>query len=71
LLTVRFPASLIERRSTGETCPGLSWPERITRLQEAVPRKTLRDLRQARREPPSSAQSKKSTLTQLRLFKHL
>ena len=36
-------------RSTGETCPVLALPAAVAELREVVPRKTLRDLRQARR----------------------
>jgi CelD/BcsL family acetyltransferase involved in cellulose biosynthesis len=49
LLNACLPAQLIERRSTGETCPVLVLPDEVAGLREAVPRKTLRDLRQARR----------------------
>lgn len=49
LLTACFPAQLIERRKPGEACPVLILPDQATGLRGAVPRKTLRDLRQARR----------------------
>ena len=49
LLTAKPPANVLERRRTGETCPVLSLPGAVQRLNEVVPRKTLRDLRQARR----------------------
>ena len=49
LLATQFPANVVEYRSAGETCPVLSLPDAIERLHEVVPRKTLRDLRQARR----------------------
>lgn len=43
------PAQLAEERRIGETCPVLSLPVAVSELREVVPRKTLRDLRQARR----------------------
>jgi CelD/BcsL family acetyltransferase involved in cellulose biosynthesis len=49
LLAARYPARLMENRSAGETCPVLALPGAVTELREVVPRKTLRDLRQARR----------------------
>jgi CelD/BcsL family acetyltransferase involved in cellulose biosynthesis len=49
LLAAQSPANVLEHPSTGETCPVLSLPGAIDRLHEVVPRKTLRDLRQARR----------------------
>jgi CelD/BcsL family acetyltransferase involved in cellulose biosynthesis len=49
LLSARLPAQLIERRSIEETCPVLTLPDEVTGLGEVVPRKTLRDLQQARR----------------------
>jgi CelD/BcsL family acetyltransferase involved in cellulose biosynthesis len=49
LLTARLPEQLIERRRAGETCPVLTLPDEVAGLRELVPRKTLRDLRQARR----------------------
>lgn len=49
LLAARHPAQLMEHRGTGETCPVLALPSAIAGLPEVVPRKTLRDLRQARR----------------------
>jgi CelD/BcsL family acetyltransferase involved in cellulose biosynthesis len=41
--------ALIDNRTAGETCPVLTLPNDVERLGEVVPRKTLRDLRQARR----------------------
>jgi CelD/BcsL family acetyltransferase involved in cellulose biosynthesis len=48
LLAAQCPAALSEQRSSGETCPVLSLPGAVEELREVVPRKTLRDLRQAR-----------------------
>jgi CelD/BcsL family acetyltransferase involved in cellulose biosynthesis len=49
LLAARSPARLIAHRSAGETCPVLALPDTVAELRMVVPRKTLRDLRQARR----------------------
>jgi CelD/BcsL family acetyltransferase involved in cellulose biosynthesis len=49
LLTADCPLGLLEERGEGEPCPVLSLPNSVECLREAVPRKTLRDLRQARR----------------------
>src|SRR5947209_6688081 len=49
LLAARYSAQLMESRSVGETCPVLALPNAVAELREVVPRKTLRDLRQARR----------------------
>jgi CelD/BcsL family acetyltransferase involved in cellulose biosynthesis len=49
LLAAQFPAQLMEHRVVGETCPVLTLPHAVGGLPEVVPRKTLRDLRQARR----------------------
>src|SRR5207253_1447482 len=49
LLAAQCPAQLMEYRSAGETCPVLALPGGVAELREVVPRKTLRDLRQARR----------------------
>jgi CelD/BcsL family acetyltransferase involved in cellulose biosynthesis len=49
LLAAPYPAHLQQSRGIGETCPVLSLPDAVERLGDAVPRKTLRDLRQARR----------------------
>jgi CelD/BcsL family acetyltransferase involved in cellulose biosynthesis len=48
LLAAGCPARLIKSRSAGETCPVLALPASVAELREVVPRKTLRDLRQAR-----------------------
>ena len=48
LLTADCP-DLLEERADGESCPVLSLPSSVEGLRGAVPRKTLRDLRQARR----------------------
>ncbi|MBV8504427.1 MAG: GNAT family N-acetyltransferase [Alphaproteobacteria bacterium] len=48
LLAAQFPAQLMGRRVVGETCPVLALPRAVGGLPEVVPRKTLRDLRQAR-----------------------
>ncbi len=49
LLAAQCPAQLIEDRGASETCPVLALPSAAAGLAEVVPRKTLRDLRQARR----------------------
>ena len=49
LLAARCPGRLTVHRSAGETCPVLALPAAVAELREVVPRKTLRDLRQARR----------------------
>lgn len=49
LLGAQYPAELLEHRSAGESCPVLALPDTIAELNTVVPRKTLRDLRQARR----------------------
>jgi CelD/BcsL family acetyltransferase involved in cellulose biosynthesis len=49
LLAARCPPRLTEHRSAGETCPVLALPDAVAELRNVVPRKTLRDLRQARR----------------------
>jgi CelD/BcsL family acetyltransferase involved in cellulose biosynthesis len=49
LLAAQRPAQLTEHRSAGETCPVLALPDTVAELCEVVPRKTLRDVRQARR----------------------
>lgn len=49
LLSAKLSASLQADRSDGETCPVLVLPKAVEGLREIVPRKTLRDLRQARR----------------------
>src|SRR6266480_5794791 len=49
LLAATHPAHLQETRAIGETCPVLFLPEAVEELRKVVPRKTLRDLRQARR----------------------
>jgi CelD/BcsL family acetyltransferase involved in cellulose biosynthesis len=49
LLGVQYPAQLMGHRSAGETCPVLALPDTVAALHTVVPRKTLRDLRQARR----------------------
>ncbi len=49
LLAAQCPAQLIGHRGAGETCPVLALPSAVAGLPEVVPRKTLRDLRQARR----------------------
>jgi CelD/BcsL family acetyltransferase involved in cellulose biosynthesis len=49
LLAAQCQAHLIEYRHAGETCPVLALPGAVAGLPEVVPRKTLRDLRQARR----------------------
>jgi CelD/BcsL family acetyltransferase involved in cellulose biosynthesis len=41
------PAGLSEARREGERCPVLALPERVDALATIVPRKTLRDVRQA------------------------
>jgi CelD/BcsL family acetyltransferase involved in cellulose biosynthesis len=48
LLAADCPARLSEQRSNGETCPVLALPGAVEELRQVVPRKTLRDLRQAR-----------------------
>jgi CelD/BcsL family acetyltransferase involved in cellulose biosynthesis len=48
LLTAECPPALIEHRSSGEVCPALALPDTVEGLRGVVPRKTLRDLRQAR-----------------------
>ena len=48
-LAARCPAPLMAYRSAGETCPVLALPATVAELRDVVPRKTLRDLRQARR----------------------
>ena len=48
-LAARCPAPLMAYRSAGETCPVLALPAAVAELRDVVPRKTLRDLRQARR----------------------
>lgn len=47
LLAAQCPPALAEHRSGGETCPVLALPGMAEDLREIVPRKTLRDLRQA------------------------
>jgi CelD/BcsL family acetyltransferase involved in cellulose biosynthesis len=49
LLAAQSPAHLMAHRSAGETCPVFALPDAVEDLREVVPRKTLRDLRQARR----------------------
>lgn len=49
LLAAQFPAQLMEHRVMSGTCPVLALPSAVAGLPEVVPRKTLRDLRQARR----------------------
>jgi CelD/BcsL family acetyltransferase involved in cellulose biosynthesis len=49
LLAADCPIGLSEERADGEPCPVLSLPTSVEELREAVPRKTSRDLRQARR----------------------
>ena len=49
LLAAQCPTRLMETRSAGETCPVLALPAAVAELRAVVPRKTLRDLRQARR----------------------
>ncbi|MBV8935393.1 MAG: GNAT family N-acetyltransferase [Alphaproteobacteria bacterium] len=49
LLAARPPAQLLQDRRIGETCPVLTLPTAVSGLPEVVPRKTLRDLGQARR----------------------
>jgi CelD/BcsL family acetyltransferase involved in cellulose biosynthesis len=49
LLAARLPARLTQCRAAGETCPVLVLPGTVAELRNVVPRKTLRDLRQARR----------------------
>jgi CelD/BcsL family acetyltransferase involved in cellulose biosynthesis len=49
LLAADCPIGLLEERDDGEPCPVLALPSSVEYLREAVPRKTLRDLRQARR----------------------
>jgi CelD/BcsL family acetyltransferase involved in cellulose biosynthesis len=49
LLSAECPPTLIGHRSSGEVCPVLALPDTVEALCEVVPRKTLRDLRQARR----------------------
>jgi CelD/BcsL family acetyltransferase involved in cellulose biosynthesis len=49
LLGAQYPAQLTAHRSAGETCPVLALPAAVAELREVIPRKTLRDLRQARR----------------------
>jgi CelD/BcsL family acetyltransferase involved in cellulose biosynthesis len=48
LLSAAPPISLQADRGDGETCPVLLLPNAVEGLREVVPRKTLRDLRQAR-----------------------
>jgi CelD/BcsL family acetyltransferase involved in cellulose biosynthesis len=48
LLRAETPSALAEDRISGETCPVLQLPSAVEKLREIVPRKTLRDLRQAR-----------------------
>jgi CelD/BcsL family acetyltransferase involved in cellulose biosynthesis len=54
LLAARCPSTLSEDRSVGQTCPVLRLPGAVESLREVVPRKTLRDLRQARRRTASA-----------------
>jgi CelD/BcsL family acetyltransferase involved in cellulose biosynthesis len=49
LLAAECPSQLSEVRIHGETCPVLRLPSAIEGLRAVVPRKTLRDLRRARR----------------------
>lgn len=49
MLAAQCPTRLIENRSAGETCPVLALPAAVAELREVVPRKTSRDVRQARR----------------------
>jgi CelD/BcsL family acetyltransferase involved in cellulose biosynthesis len=49
LLSAACPLGLAEYRSGGEACPVLPLPNAVEALRDAVPRKTLRDLRLARR----------------------
>ena len=56
LLAAQCPAQLIEYRGTGETCPVLALPSAVAELRKVVPRKTLRDLRQARRRAAAAGE---------------
>jgi CelD/BcsL family acetyltransferase involved in cellulose biosynthesis len=49
LLEAQWPTELIVSRHIENTCPVLSLPDAIAELRAVVPRKTLRDLRRARR----------------------
>jgi CelD/BcsL family acetyltransferase involved in cellulose biosynthesis len=49
LLAADCPIGLSEEKADGEPCPVLSLPSSLEGLREVVPKKTLRDLRQARR----------------------
>ena len=53
LLAAEPPADLQSDRRAGETCPVLILPNAVEGLREVIPRKTLRDLRQARRRTAS------------------
>jgi CelD/BcsL family acetyltransferase involved in cellulose biosynthesis len=49
LLAAKCPSAIAEDRRVGQTCPVLRLPSAVEGLGAVVPRKTLRDLRQARR----------------------
>lgn len=49
LLAADCPIGLSEERLDSEVCPVLSLPSSVENLRETVPKKTYRDLRQARR----------------------
>jgi CelD/BcsL family acetyltransferase involved in cellulose biosynthesis len=48
LISAECPPGLADDRSSGSTCPVLALPSAVEHLRDVVPRKTLRDLRQAR-----------------------
>jgi CelD/BcsL family acetyltransferase involved in cellulose biosynthesis len=48
LLAADCPVGLLEQKADGEPCPVLFLPSSLQSLRDAVPKKTLRDLRQAR-----------------------
>ena len=54
LLAAACPPAFVEYRTAGEVCPILALPNDVESLREVVPRKTLRDLRQARRRAAAS-----------------
>ena len=56
LLAAQSPARLTENRAAGETCPVLVLPGAVAELRNVVPRKTMRDLRQARRRAASAGE---------------
>jgi CelD/BcsL family acetyltransferase involved in cellulose biosynthesis len=49
MLAAQCPRELEEEVGAGETCPILALPDAVEALSTVIPRKTLRDLRQARR----------------------